>query len=358
MRQILKGVAVLLAAALVMVSSPSQSDAKEKKKCPGTKGCVPKHQPDVNKDGDVVIGILSGGDTNDGGYYESFVIAAREFATRNGWELNIVDHVNPADAATQARNLCRQHVDMVAIASSELKDAIPVSEEDVCKGTVWYVAAGTGVQQTPYFVQTSERVEQNQYATGYAAALVLQKLGKDKAGFITGPELDFSVTAYKAFAAGVHSVLPDAEVFATYTGSFDDSAAAREAATAQISQGAGILYPYLGGATDAVASLGKDEGLSSIAPGTDRCSDSGERFAIASIYSPGDFFAATLTDFERGKVKLGITRVFRLGKDPVPTVKVCESTEDASQLQDKVDGVIQQISEGKINAVAKAKAEV
>ncbi len=319
--------------------------------CYGETGCVPANQPDVNGDGEVKIAILSPGDTNDNGYYESFIVTAREFADRNDWELVITDKINPADAAEQARNACRQKPDMVAIAASELKDAIPIAGEDVCRGTVWYVAGGQGVEQTPYFFQTNDKVEEGQFATGVAAGEVLKSTGATKAGFITGPELDFSTAAFKAFKAGIRSVLPDAEAVATYTGDFDDSGLGREAATAQLSQGVKLLYPYLGGATDAVADLGKGEGVLSITPGTDRCSE--DKFAISSIFSPGDFFAAGLRDFEAGKVTLGITRTFRIGVDPVPTVKVCPTVKDAATAQAAVDKVIKDIASGALDPVAK-----
>jgi basic membrane protein A len=321
--------------------------------CYGESGCIPANQPDVNQDGEVKIAILSPGDTNDNGYYESFVVAAREFADRNDWELVITDKINPSDAAVQARNACRQKPDMVAIAASELKDAIPVAGEDVCKGTVWYVAGGQGIEQTPYFFQTNDKVEEGQFATGVAAGEVLKQLGATKAGFITGPELDFSTTAFKAFKAGILSVLPNAEAVATYTGDFDDSGLGREAATAQLSQGVKLLYPYLGGATDAVADLGKSQGVLSVTPGTDRCAE--DKFAISSIFSPGDFFAAGLRDFEAGKVKLGTTRTFRIGKDPVPTVKVCSTVKDAAAAQAAVDKVIDDIASGALDPVAKIK---
>jgi basic membrane protein A len=321
--------------------------------CYGKTGCVPANQPDVNKDGKVKIAILSPGDTNDNGYYESFVVAAREYADKNGWDLVITDKINPSDAAEQARNACRQKPDMVAIAASELKDAIPVAGEDVCKGTVWYVAGGQGVEQTPYFFQTNDKVEEGQFATGVASGEVLKSMGATKAGFITGPELDFSTTAYKAWAAGLKSVLPNAETVATYTGDFDDSGLGREAANAQLSQGVKLLYPYLGGATDAVADLGKSKGVLSVTPGTDRCSE--DKFAISSIFSPGDYFAAALKDFEAGKVKLGVTRTFRIGVDPVPTVKVCPTVKDAAAAQAAVDKTIKDIASGTIDPAAKTK---
>ncbi|HEX7095751.1 MAG TPA: BMP family ABC transporter substrate-binding protein, partial [Acidimicrobiales bacterium] len=252
--------------------------------CFGEVGCVPPNQPDVNQDGEVKIGVLSPGDTNDNGYYESFVVTARQFAEDEGWDLTILDNVNPADAAEQARNLCRQSVDMVAIAAGELADAVPVAEEEVCRGTVWYVAGGAGIEQTPYFFQTSEDPGPTQFVTGYATGLVMEKLGADMAGFITGPELDFATTTFAAWTAGIKKVIPNAETVATYTGDFDDSGKGQEAATAQLSQGAGILYPYLGGATDAVADAGKAQGVLSVTPGTDRCAE--DKFAVSSIFSP------------------------------------------------------------------------
>ena len=315
--------------------------------CIGETGCVPAHQPDVNQDGTVTIGVLSPGDTNDHGYYESFVVTARKFAEKNGWKLITVDKVNPADALDQARNLCRQKVDMVAIAASELKDAIPAAQEDVCKGTVWYVAGGQGITQTPYFFQSNEPVGPTQYITGYAAGLVLKELGGTKLGYITGPELDFAKATLAAVKAGLKSVIPDGDVSATYTGDFNDSALGQEAARAQISKGAQLLYPYLGGATDAVAAVGAERKILSITPGTDRCSE--KNFAISSVFSPGDYFAAVLQDFEAGKVALGVTRTFNIGVDPVPTVIVCDNVPNADKLNAEVKDAIAKVVSGEID---------
>lgn len=318
--------------------------------CLGEVGCVPAGQPDVNGDGVVKIGVLSPGDTSDNGYYESFVVAGRDIAEANGWELTILDKVNPADAAEQARNLCRQGVDMVAIAAGELADAIPVSEEDVCADSVWYVAGGAGVEQTPYFFQTSEDPGPTQFATGYATGLVMDTIGATKAGYITGPELDFSTVTFDAWTTGLQQVNADFTTVATYTGDFNDSALAQEAATNQLAQGVGILYPYLGGATDAVAAAGAEKDVLSVTPGTDRCTE--PQFAVSSIFSPGDYFAAVLKDFEAGTVELGTTRIFVLGVDPVPTVKICDSVEGAADLQVQLDDMIASIAAGDVDVNA------
>src|SRR3546814_1019444 len=49
-------------------AEPAGDDSES---CIGEEGCVPANQPDVNGDGTVKIGVLSPGDTNDNGYYES-----------------------------------------------------------------------------------------------------------------------------------------------------------------------------------------------------------------------------------------------------------------------------------------------
>lgn len=318
--------------------------------CFGETGCVPANQPDVNQDGTVKIGVLSPGDTNDNGYYESFVVTAREFAEAEGWELVILDKVNPADSADQARNLCRQDIDMMAIAAGELADAIPVAEEDVCAGVVWYVAGGAGVEQNPWFFQTSESPGPTQYATGFATGLVMETIDATKAGYVTGPELDFSTTTFSAWTAGIQRAIEGAETVATYTGDFDDSALGQEAAASQLAQGVGILYPYLGGATDAVADAGFSSDVRSVSPGTDRCAE--DKFAVSSIFSPGEYFAAALNDFKAGQVELGVTRIFELGVDPAPSVKVCPSVDGYEDIQAQVDELIAQIADGEIDVDA------
>jgi basic membrane protein A len=291
-------------------------------------GTVPAGEPDVNGDGKVVIGILSPGDTNDNGYYESFVASAKTFADEKGWQVITQDKVNPADAVSAARNICRQNVDLVAVGASELKDALPVAAEAVCAKTAWYVAAGQGVEQTPYISTSQDDANESMLTAGYAAGLLMKEKGDTKAGYVTGPELDFSTLGYKAFKAGIREVIPQAEVVATYTGSFDDAAKGQEAALAQINQGVKMFYPYLGGATDAATKIANDAGVPALTPGTDRCADPTTKFAISVIFSPGDYFTGALKDFAAGTLKMGVTRHWKMGKDSVPTVKLCSGTAD------------------------------
>ena len=310
-----------------------------------TTGYLAPGQPDVNKDGKVTIAVISPGDTNDKGYYESFVDSAKAFAQQQGWTVTTVDKVPDSQAAQAARNACQQHPDMVAIAASELKDAIPVAQEDVCKGTVWYVAGGAGVNQTPYFVQTNDILSQSSYVSGVAAGLLMKANGSTKAGFITGPQASFTSNFAKGWEAGIKSQVPNAEVVTTYTGDFNDSAKAVTAFQAMKSQGIGVVYPYLGGATFAVAQQANQANIPVLTPGTDNCAVPSPKFAVSVIFDPGQYFAAALTPFKNGKLRVGTALTFHMGADPVPTVKICQPTGDQQAI---IDQTIKDVGTGKI----------
>lgn len=310
-----------------------------------TEGWLAPGEPDVNHDGKVVIGVISPGDTHDHGYYESFVDEADAFAKAQNWQVITVDKVPDSNAAQAARNMCQQHPDMVAIAASELKDAIPVASEAVCKDTVWYVAGGQGVNQTPYFVQTNDIESQDGYAAGVAAGLLMKAKGSTKAGFLTGPQASFTTDFEKAWEAGIKSQVPTETTVVTYTGDFNDSAKAVEAFQAMKSQGVGVVYPYLGGATFAVAAQANQANIPVLTPGTDNCSVPSPKFAVSVIFSPGDYFAAALAPFKDGKLRVGTALVFHMGVDPVPTVKICSPTGDQAQV---LAQTIHQIGTGQI----------
>lgn len=304
-------------------------------------------QPDVNGDGKIKIGVISPGDTNDNGYYEEFVVAARAYTDEQGWELTVVDQVNDADAANQARNLCRQNMDLIAIAAAESKDAIPVADEPGCSETVFALFGDLTGQYSDSIAQVTGQNYQTQYLVGRATGELLKSEGASVAGYVAGPELDFSATAAKGYETGIKSVVPDAKVLVTYTGSFDDGGKAREAVISQTGQGAKVVYTYLGGATDSAASAAKEHGAFAISPGTDRCDD--DRFGISGLFAPGLYFENLLRDFSEGLVEVGTMITYEVGVDPAPTAKVCDAVDGAADIQKEVDDAAAQIASGELD---------
>ncbi|MFI0354443.1 BMP family ABC transporter substrate-binding protein [Actinomadura sp. 9N407] len=342
--------AALACATLLALAGCAETDATAGKDTPsGGAGGVPPGSPDVNGDGKVVIGVLSPGDINDNGYYESFVTGADTFAKSKGWTVIKRGSVPPTEALSAARALCQQKVDMVALGASELKDAIPASEEAVCAKTAWYVPTSGNVEQTPKIMLSTDDADQSILVAGYAAGVLMQSRNATKAAFVTGMEADFTLAASKAFKAGIRTVIPNATVTTTYAGDQNDAAKAKEAVQAQIDQGVQAVYPYLGGSTDAAAALANTKNLITLTPGTDRCASTSPKFDVSVLFSPGDYFTEALKQFADGKLAMGVEKVWTIGKDPFPTVKLCKA--DPAQ-QAKIDAFMKDIASGKINASA------
>lgn len=349
MRPFQRGNAAKAAIAAVVVLSLAACASNGASDDPGSKetAATPAGQPDVNGDGKVVIGILSPGDINDGGYFQSFVDGAERFSKPKGWKVISRGNVSTADALSAARALCTQKVDMVALGAGSLADAIPASEEPACKDTVWYVPAQGNIAQTPRILLSEDSVNQNLLVAGYAAGLLMQEKSLDKAGFVGGLDVEFEQRASVAFKAGVRSVLPDADVLISFAGDQNDSAKAKEATQAQLRQGAKVIYPYLGGSTDAAARLANESGALTLTPGTDRCSSADPTFDISVIFDPGSYLTAALQQFADGKLEIGTKKTWKMGVDEVPTVKFCKGTDEQSK---KLEQFMSDIGSGKISA--------
>lgn len=333
---------VVLSLAACASNGASDSDPESKETT-----STPSGQPDVNGDGKVIIGILSPGDINDGGYFQSFVDGAERFSKPKGWKVIARGSVSTADALSAARALCAQKVDMVALGAGSLSDAIPASEEPACKDTVWYVPAQGNIAQTSRILLSEDSVNQNLLVAGHATGLLMQEKKLAKAGFVGGLDVEFEQRASVAFKAGVRSVLPDAEVLITFAGDQNDSAKAKEATQAQLRQGAQVIYPYLGGSTDAAARLANESGALTLTPGTDRCSSTDPKFDVSVIFDPGSYLTAALQQFADGKLEIGTKKTWKMGVDAVPVVKFCAGTDDQNQ---KLEQFMSDIGTGKINA--------
>jgi hypothetical protein len=79
------------------------------------------------------------------------------------------------------------------------------------------------------------------------------------------------------------------------------------------SQGIGVVYPYLGGATFAVAQQANQANIPVLTPGTDNCSLTDPKFAVSVIFDPGAYFNAALIPFKDGKLKVGTALTFHMG---------------------------------------------
>lgn len=301
-------------------------------------------QPDINDDGQVVIGIASPGDTNDGGYYESFVRGARAFADEAGWELIVADFINPAESESAMADLARQGIDFLAVGATELQDgldAIACTEE--FGHIAMYISATLAVESECYG-QSSDDYFQIYWVTGVAMAQLLERTGGAKAGFIGGPELAFSTNAHRSLEAGLKSIIPDAELVVTHTGDFNDAALGIEAARAMLDQDVGVIHTFLGGAMFPTGGFVASEGGMALSASTNTCFP-GSPFVGSALFPPGDYLVANLRDFANGEYREGVIREFVVGIDPEVGVVMCDATPEE---QAAIDEVVAMIGSGEL----------
>lgn len=309
-------------------------------------GTLVAGQPDINGDGEVRIGIASPGDTNDGGFYQSFVDGARAVADELGWTVIVSDFINPVDAETALADLARQNLDFLAVGATELQDGIDaISCEEEFEHIAFYLN-GTLTDAHPCYGQSSDDYFEIHWLLGVAVAQLLERSGATTAGFIGGPELAFVVVAAKSMEAGMKSIDPDFELVVTYTGDFNDAALGIEAARAMIDQDIGVIHTFLGGAMFPTGGFIAESGGAAISASANTCFP-GSPFAGASLFPPGAYLAANLRDFNDGAFREGVIRPFKVGIDPEVGAVLCDPTPEE---QATIDEVVARMGSGELIA--------
>jgi basic membrane protein A and related proteins len=282
---------------------------------------------DTNGDGLVVIGVATPGPRDDGGYYQAMVDGITQLSEENGFEEPIiVDNIDPAQAETELRNLARQNVDVIAVGAGELSDPLPALSEEFAD-IFWYCNCGAGLADAPGIAQARDDSSQISYTAGYATGLLLQDTDATSAAFLGCCDLDFEREAFLAFEAGLQAV--DDSFTATYipTGDFNDVAGATEAYNQAVADGAGAVYPFLGGSQEAVASLANEDGIITMAPGpADACEREEVDYQIAVVFDAGVYVNESMRDIIAGELSEGEAKFFLVGEFEPVGAEFCDAT--------------------------------
>ena len=324
---------------------------------------------DINGDGVVTVGVATAGPRDDGAFYQELVNLAIEFSAANGWaDPVIVDNVEPAVAFNELENLVAQGVDIVAIGSGELSDAVP---DMIAKypDLIWYCNCGAGYPQTEGLITSRDDGAQIEYAAGYATGLLLKERGGDTAYMIGCCDLGFEVETELAFRLGLRDVDPSYDVIYTPTGNFpfdfDNVAGATEAFNVALDAGMDAVYPYLGGAHEPLVQLANQNDVIVMSAGPSNvCERTDLHWDMAVLFSAGDFARAIFSGIVDGTIEEGTVKFFEVGVDPEVGSKICgptaEQEEALTQAQLAVAegycaeefGLIQAIAYGGVDAEA------
>ena len=286
---------------------------------------------DMNGDGDVLFGVATAGPRDDGAYYQALVETVEEFSAVNGFSAPIiVDNIQPADAATELRNLAEQNVDVLAVGAGEIAEPLAALTEEYPE-IFWYCNCGAGYQELPGLAQSQDDGAQIGYSAGYATGILLRDSGGDTAHFIGCCDLPFERESYLTFEMGLKAVDESFTAIYVPTGrypfDFDNIAGATEAFASSVAEGADAVYPYLGGAHEPVVALANEEGIITMSAGaSDVCERTDLNYDIAVQFDAGDYIATLLELIADGAFGEGESFLFSVGAFPFVGAKMCNAT--------------------------------
>jgi len=172
---------------------------------------------------------------------------------------------------------------------------------------------------------------------------------KNSAAFIGNTDANgFEVESFDAFNLGLQAVDPTYKATYFGAGSFDDVQKATEAYNVAKGNGIGAVYPFLGGAHEAVVKLAnKDKIITMSAGKSDACERKDLRYEIAVRFDGGDYLDTIFKEMLTGAYKEGAIRTFHVGKDPQPGAKICKPTSDQTKALDAANA---DVASGKLDA--------
>ena len=278
-----------------------------------------------------MFGVATPGPRDDGAYYQALVDGIIALSEENGFEEPIiVDNIDPAQAETELRNLARQNVDVIAVGAGELSDPLAALTEEF-PDIFWYCNCGAGLD-APGIAQAGDDSSEISYSAGYATGLLLQDTDSTSVAFLGCCDLDFEREAFLAFEAGLQAVDESFTVVYLPTGDFNDVAGATEAFNQAVADGAGAVYPFLGGSHEAIVGLANEAGIITMSAGaSDACEREDLTYDIAVQFDGGDYVAAIFEAILAGELSEGERYVFQVGEFEKVGAKLCDATPEQEE---------------------------
>jgi basic membrane protein A len=292
---------------------------------------------DASGDGKLTVGVITPGPRNDGAYYQSLVECVDRLVKANGGTSIVVDQVKEADAATQMENLAKQNPDIIMVGASEIGKPLADLSKTYDK-IYWYCNCGAGQQPVATYSQSVDDASEISFSAGYASGLLMKAAKKSKAAFVGNNKdaLNFENESFLAFEMGVKAVDSTYTVAYNGAGDFNDVQKATAAYNA-VKADAGVVYPYLGGAHEAIVKLANADKIPVMSAGkSDACTRNDVSYQIAVRFDAGDYLDPIFKEILSGAFKEGSIREFHVGKDPQPGAVICKPTGDQKKAMEQV----------------------
>ena len=181
------------------------------------------------------VALLTPGPISDAGWNAGAYEGLLRIRDSLGAEVSHVETKTPAESEEAFRDYARRGYRLVFGHGFEFQDAAARVGADY-PGTVFITTSGATVR--PNVSPMVFELEQATYLAGMLAGGISRT---GRVGFVGGIRMPPVEGTYLGFAGGVRAVRPDGEALQAYIGNFEDVAAAKENALAQIRRGADVL---------------------------------------------------------------------------------------------------------------------
>ena len=186
-------------------------------------------------DGALRVALLTSGPVSDAGWYAGAYEGLLMIEESLGARVSHQQTRSPAEFDEAFFSYGSSGYDLVFAHGFEYQDAALRAGEEFPDLTIVVSSGGRISDNVRSLIF---RLEEGSYLAGMmAGGLTRSKV----VGMVGGVAIPPAQGTFRAFEAGARSIDPDIEVLEAFIGSWDDVAAAREAATAQLSRGADVL---------------------------------------------------------------------------------------------------------------------
>lgn len=216
--------------------------------------------------GPIKVALVLPGRINDPGYYnagyQALLAVKKKFSAKIAYQENL----QPADAEQVLRALAEDGFNyIVAMGGGNYDDAIRDVAHNYPK--LRFIIVSGGFTSLPGIVSVKTSNQGVYYLTGILMAR-MSKTGT--IGLIGGRATPPAIAGHVAIIAGARSVRPNIRILDTYTENYENPSIGKEAAIAQIEQGADILYTNADTTSLGVFQAARSNKVLAVGDGTDQ----------------------------------------------------------------------------------------
>lgn len=182
------------------------------------------------------VALLTPGPVSDAGWNAAAFDGLQLIKSKLGADTALVQTTSPADFEDAFRDFASRGFNLIFAHGFEYTD-IALKVAKLFPSTTFVVTSGSG--SSANVASLSFKIEEAAYVEGVLAG-ELSKTGV--AGAVGGIKLPSVGITFEGFRRGFVSIRRDGRLLISYTGSFEDVGAAKEAALAQISRGADLMF--------------------------------------------------------------------------------------------------------------------